>query len=449
MAREFKLPDLGEGIFEGEIADILVSVGDEVKEDQPILEVETDKATVEITSPFSGKVSEIRVKKGDLAEVGDVLLVFDGEAAAEEEEKQPLQKEVEEKSVEKEPEKETEEEEKEERVEKPAPSGGPVLAAPSTRRLARELNVDIQQVSGSGPGGRITPQDVKAFAEGGATKPEAKPAGREEKPAEKLARMAEGVPSFSPSAIPIPELPDFSRWGEVERVPLRSIRRATARHMALAWSQIPHINHKDVADITRLEAIRGKLKEQIAEKGGSLTLTVFALKAVVAALKQYPSFNASLDIEKEEIILKKYYNIGVAVATDRGLLVPVIREVDQKTLTQLSIELRELVEKTRDGKADLEDLQGATFSITNPGPLGGVDFSPIISYPEVSILGMAKAKWTPVVAGEGPTAEIVPRYMLPLVLAADHRIVDGADIARFMTTIVKLLEDPDKLLLEV
>jgi len=448
MAREFKLPDLGEGIFEGEIADILVSVGDEVAEDQPILEVETDKATVEITSPFSGKVSEIKVNKGDLAEVGDVLLVFDGEAVtAEEEEAHPAPKEAKEK--EQPEEKQPVEEEAEEEAEKPAPSGGPAPAAPSTRRLARELSVDIQQVRGSGPGGRVTPQDVKAFAEGGAKKPEARPARKEEKPAGKPARAAEQISTFSPSAIPVPELPDFTRWGEIERVPLRSVRRSTARHMALAWSQIPHINHKDVADITRLEAVRGKLKEQIAERGGSLTLTIFALKAIVAALKLYPSFNASLDINEEEIILKKYYNIGVAVATDRGLLVPVIREVDQKTITQLSIELKELVEKTRAGKADLEDLQGATFSLTNPGPLGGVDFSPIISYPEVAILGMAKARWTPVVMGEVVTAEIVPRYMLPLVIAGDHRIVDGADVARFMTTIVNLLEDPDKLLLEV
>lgn len=441
MAREFKLPDLGEGIFEGEIADILVAVGDAVAEDQPILEVETDKATVEITSPFSGKVSEIRVKKGDLAEVGEVLLVFDGEAAGKEEAPQP-QEEVKKKEQ---PAEEKAGKEVGEEVEKRTPSGGPVMAAPSTRRLARELEVDIQQVSGSGPGGRITPQDVRAFSEGGPKEVEVKPAAREEK----SARAGAEVSSFTPSAISIPDLPDFTRWGEIEKIPLRSVRRSTARHMALAWSQIPHINHKDVADITRLEAIRGKLKEQIAEKGGSLTLTVFALKAVVAALKLYPNFNASLDIKEEEIIQKKYYNLGVAVATDRGLLVPVMREVDQKTITQLAIELKELVEKTRDGKADLEDLQGATFSITNPGPLGGVDFSPIISYPEVAILGMAKARWTPVVVGEGAAAEIVPRYILPLVLAGDHRVVDGADTARFMTTIVNLLEDPDRLLLEV
>ena len=449
MAREFKLPDLGEGIHEGEIIKVLVSKGDEIEEDQPILEVETDKATVEIPSPYAGTVTEIRVAQGDLVNVGDVLLVFSDvegaeEAAAPEEAEAPEQEappEAEEAKAEEKPPapKEPAEPARERRE-------GPVPASPATRRLARELRVDLRQVPGSGPGGRVSSEDVRQFAERGKEEvgEEAAPPPEERRPA----APAEVSP-VRPSAIPVPALPDFGRWGEVERVPLRSVRRSTAKHMALAWSQIPHVSHQDIADVTELEAFRRKYKEQIAEQGGALTLTIFVMKAAVAALKAHPRFNASLDADTEEIVLKKYYHLGIAVDTERGLLVPVVRDVDRKSMTELSTELKEVVGRTRSGEVSLEEMQGGTFTITNPGPLGGTAFAPIVNYPEVAILGMAQAQWRPVVRGEGDEAEIVPRFLLPLILSFDHRVVDGADAARFVSLIIDILEDPDRLLVSV
>lgn len=474
MAREFKLPDLGEGIHEGEIVKVLVSVGDQVKEDQPILEVETDKATVEIPSPFTGTVSDIRVSAGDLVNVGDVLIVFDGEGApaegapaeearAEEAARPPEATEEQVAAAfDVQPRQEARPEEKpQERAAPPAPPAaereappereGPVPASPSTRRLAREMGVDLRRVRGSGPGGLVTAEDVRNFASGDgarAAEPVSEPAPPREAERRPAPRPAgEEVSAIRSTAVPVPPMPDFQRWGEVERVPLRSVRRATARHMALAWSQIPHVSHQDVADVTELEALRNKYKGELAEQGGSLSLTVFVLKAAVAALKAHPRFNASLDTETEDLVLKKYYHIGVAVDTERGLLVPVIRDVDRKSMAELAVELKELVERTREGKIDLEEMQGGTFTITNPGPLGGIAFAPIVNYPEVAILGMARATWQPVVQGNGPSGAIVPRLMLPLILAFDHRVVDGADAARFVSMIVELLEAPDRLLI--
>ena len=448
MAREFRLPDLGEGIHEGEIVSVLVSAGDQVEEDQPILEVETDKATVEIPSPFGGTVQEIRVQKGDLVHVGDVLFVFDG--AGEKEAPPEKEKEAPPEAEKKAPPPKEEPAEPERRRE------GPVPASPATRRLARELGVDLQQVPGSGPGGRVSSQDVRQFAERGEEpeEKEAAPPERDEAPPEREERPARPMPAgeispVRPSAIPMPPLPDFSRWGEVERVPLRSVRRSTAKHMARAWSQIPHVSHQDVADVTELEAFRQQHKAEIAEQGGSLSLTVFVLKAAVAALKAHPRFNASLDADTEEIVLKKYYHVGIATDTERGLLVPVIRDVDRKSIFELAIELKELVTRTREGEATLEEMQGGTFTITNPGPLGGVAFAPIVNYPEVAILGMARAQWKPIVRGEADEAEIVPRFLLPLILAFDHRVVDGADAARFVSMLVDILEDPTRMLMRI
>jgi pyruvate dehydrogenase E2 component (dihydrolipoamide acetyltransferase) len=446
MAQEFRLPDLGEGIHEGEIVKVLVKLGDEVQEDQPILEVETDKATVEIPSPFTGTVTDVRVKQGDLVHVGDVMLVFGDGAGAQApaaEEKAPA------------PEREAvAPKEPLPAVKPPAPPPavpqreGPVPASPSTRRLARELGVDLRQVPPSGPGGRVTAQDVRAFAEqpqAVAIEAERAPAA----PAERPAAPPAEVSAVRPSTIPVPELPDFGRWGEVERLPLRSVRRATAKHMALAWSQIPHVSHHDLADVTELDAFRRRYKDQLKEQGGSLTLTIFAIKAAVAALKAFPRFNASLDADTEDIILKKYYNIGVATDTDRGLLVPVVHDADRKSITELALELPKLVDRTRAGEASLEEMQGGTFTITNIGPLGGTGFAPIVNYPEVAILGMARASWQPVVRWEAEEAKFVPRLLLPLILAFDHRVVDGADAARFMNMIIDILQDPDKLLMAV
>ncbi|MCK8601642.1 dihydrolipoamide acetyltransferase family protein [Desulfoferrobacter suflitae] len=447
MPREFKLPDLGEGIHEGEVVEVLVSVGDAVEDGSPVMIIETDKAETEIPSPVNGVVKQINVKAGDIVKVGDVLMVFTeaGEADAKGEarpagEETKQEGAVEEKAAQ--PEKEVEEEEgqREETAEQPGAKGskpGPVPAAPSTRRLARELGVDLHSVTASGPGGRVTAEDVRAFAARGQRPREA--------PAETPSTQRE--PAAPPSPTESGPLPDFTQWGPVERQPLRSVRRATAKRMAQSWSQIPHVTHADEADITGLEAFRRKHKQEVAARGGSLSLTVFALKAAVAALKMFPRFNASLDSEKEEIILKNYYHIGVAVDTDKGLIVPSIRDVDRKSIFQLARELDELLARAREGKVDREDMVGGTFTITNVGPLGGTGFTPIINYPQVAILGLAKARYRPVVMGEEGAFKIVPRLILPLIVGFDHRVLDGADAARFINTIISALHDPEQLLM--
>ena len=428
MANAFKLPDLGEGIHEGEVLAVLVSVGDKVKEGDPILEVETDKAAVEIPSPYTGTVSEIMVKPGDTVKVGDILITFgDGEVIKEE------KKKAEEPSVKKAEKKEEKEGEKE----PPRKAAGPVPASPATRRLARELGVDLQEVPPTGPGGLVTAEDVRAFAEKGEKK--------------EAAAEAREVKVETPSAeVKIPALPDFSKWGPVERVPLRSVRKATAKQMTIAWSQIPHVHNQDWVDTTKLEAFRKRHKAEIESKGGKLTLTVFALKAAATALKTYPNFNASIDTASGDIIIKNYFHLGVAVNTENGLIVPVIRDVDRKSITDLAIELNDLVTRTRERKATLEEMQGGTFTITNVGPMGGGFFAPIINYPQVAILGMGTASMQPVVREDGDNGhKIVPRLMMPVVLCIDHRVLDGADAIRFLKVIIDALEDPDELLMKM
>jgi pyruvate dehydrogenase E2 component (dihydrolipoamide acetyltransferase) len=457
MPREFKLPDPGEGIHEAEIVEVLVSEGDQVEDGQSILVVETDKAATEIPSPVDGVVQSIRVKAGDVVKVGEVLMTFleegeeeEAEAAATAEE-EVAEKEEAEAAREKRaarPEKEKREEEKrkaaaaEEKEEaRPETEEGeeePVPAAPSTRRLARELGVDLREVTPSGPQGQVTAEDVRARSE---EKPEKRPP--EKPPAEE----AEEREVSRPVQVEVPSLPDFSRWGPVEKKPLRSIRRATANRMALAWSQIPHVTHEDVADVTELEEFRRKHQDEIEAEGGKLTLTMFILKAAVAALKEHPRFNASLDVDKGEIILKNYYHIGVAVATERGLIVPVVRDVDRKSITELALELSDLAERTREGNVEREELSGGAFTITNVGPLGGTGFTPIVNYPQVAILGLAQARLQPVVQGDLDNYQVVPRLMLPLCLGFDHRIADGADAAHFINAIIEALESPEKLMM--
>ena len=424
MARSFKLPDLGEGIHEGEVLAILVSVGDPVKEGDPILEVETDKAAVEIPSPYTGTVREIVVKQGDIVKVGDVLMTFsDGEKEEAVEAERQVEKPA--KPVEK-------------VVPMPAPARaeGPVPASPATRRLARELGVDLRQVTPTGPGGLVTADDVKAHA--------AKGKEVEEVAEAPIEKPAAGVPV----AAPVPALPDFSRWGPVERLPVRSIRRATAKQMTLAWSQIPHVHNQEWVDMTKLEAFRQNHKAEIEAKGGKLTPTVFAMKAAATALKTYPKFNATLDTEAGELVIKHYFHIGVAVNTDDGLIVPVIRDVDRKSIVELCIELNDLVQRTRERKATLEEMQGGTFTITNVGPMGGGFFAPIINYPEVAILGMGSARMQAVVKEKEENGyEIVARLMMPIVLCIDHRVLDGADALQFIRVLKEALEDPEELLI--
>jgi len=429
MAREFKLPDLGEGVHEGEVLAVHVSVGQEVKEGDIILEVETDKAAVEIPSPFSGIVSEIRVKPGDTVKVGDVMMTFSNgaeEAVAEAEKPEEAPAEV-------------ASPEKEAAVADTTKRKGPVPASPSTRRLARELGVDLNRVKASGPGGRVTADDVRVFADSG-------------KKRDKAPVAAEA----SPDAVKAPvspvstSLPDFTRWGPVERIPFRSIRRATARQMVIAWSQIPHVTSQDQVDITKLEAFRRKHKSEIEAGGGRLTMTVFALKAVATALKTYPQFNATLDVEAGEIIIKNYFHIGVAVNTDSGLIVPVIRDVDRKSIRELAVELNDIVQQTRSRKIALDELQGGTFTITNAGAMGGGYFAPIINFPEVAILGMGQGRLQPaVVDGGDGEHQITPRLIMPIVLCIDHRVLDGADAIKFLKVVIDALEDPDELLISM
>ena len=426
MARSFRLPDLGEGIHEGEVVAVRVKVGDAVKEGDIILEVETDKAMVEIPSPYTSTVLQILVKPGDLIKVADIMIYFDGgeELSAEPgtiaAAPIPAGKHVQGIS---------------ETLQKQAPDTGPVPASPATRQLARELGVDLRSITPSGPAGLVTAEDVRTYALKGSA-----------------AALPEHLPPEAAGSRPLvtnlPTLPDFSQFGPVKRISLRSIRRATAKQMALSWSQIPHVSSQDAIDITQLETFRNKHKTAIQVKGGRLTLTVFALKAVASALKAYPNFNASLDIEVGEIVLKDYFNIGVAVNTEDGLIVPVIRDVDRKSLTDLAIELNETVRRTRERKTSLEDIRGGTFTITNAGAMGGGFFNPIINYPEVAILGMGQAAWQPVVIeNDHGLREIAPRMMMPVVLSIDQRVLDGADAVRFLKMISNSLQDPEELLM--
>jgi pyruvate dehydrogenase E2 component (dihydrolipoamide acetyltransferase) len=428
MSRSFILPDLGEGIHEGEVLAVPVEVGQVVKEGDIILEVETDKAAVEIPSPYSGSIQEIVVKPGDIVNVGDVMMTFSNGAEVQTvREQKPIEK----------PAAPADDAAAATRL-SAAPKKGPVPASPATRRLARELGVDLHWVTATGPAGLVTAEDVRQFAQN--------------------SKADIGVPATSapvtdeaqPLPMSEPPLPDFTRWGSVERVPFRSIRRATGKQMSLAWSLIPHVNSQDVVDITKLEAFRQKHKTEIESAGGKLTLTVFALKAIATALKTYPNFNATLDTMNAEIIIKQYYNIGVAVNTDRGLIVPVVRDVDRKSIKEISLELNDLVRRTRARKTTLEEMQGGTFTITNAGAMGGGFFAPIINYPEVAILGLGQARMQPVVRDRGKgDFQIVPRLMMPVVLCIDHRVLDGADAIKFLRVIIDSLEDPDELLMSM
>ena len=428
MSRSFKLPDLGEGVHEGEILAVHVRVGQEVKEGDIILEVETDKAAVEIPSPFTGTVSEVRVKPGDTVKVGDVMMIFSNGVEAEIVDEQttaemPAEAARSEEAV---------------SLAKVGQRIGPIPASPATRRLARELGVDLHRVTPTGSGGLVTADDVRGYADTGKDLVEAPAA-------------AEVIAADSPAlAIPGPMLPDFSKWGPVERVPFRSIRKATAKQMIIAWSQIPHVTSQDQVDITKLEAFRQKHKAEIEAKGGRLTMTVFALKAVATALKTYPQFNATLDVEAGEIVIKNYYHIGVAVNTDNGLIVPVVRDVDRKSIKELAIELHDIVQKTRSRKISRDDLQGGTFTITNAGAMGGGYFAPIINFPEVAILGMGQGRLQPAVIDKGNGEhEIAPRLIMPIVLCIDHRVLDGADAIKFLKMVIEALEDPDELLISM
>jgi pyruvate dehydrogenase E2 component (dihydrolipoamide acetyltransferase) len=424
MPFDFKLPDLGEGIREAEILGVKIAEGQTIVEDAPLFEVETDKAVVEIPSPVAGQVVKIYVKTGDIVPVGTVMVLID-ESASKGAISGFSSGSIKAQSS-------------------PIPALGPsaekgnqphadeIIATPATRQLARELKIDIRLVHGTGSGGKISKEDVLAYAERQKAKTNPPITAIQSTPARPAEVSTSGEPHM---------LPDFQKFGAIERVPMRSVRRKTAQLMSLSWSKIPHVTHCDEANITELENVRRKHEEGIQAKGSRLTLTAFLVKAIVLALQKFPQFNASLDESKEEIILKYYYNIGMAVATERGLIVPVIKNADQKDITQLATEINNIVDKTRDGKIELEYLQGGTFTLTNIGVIGGTSATPIISYPEAAILATMQAKEKPIVH----KGKIEIALIMPLSLAFDHRIADGAEAANFVRLIVKLLEDPAQL----
>lgn len=436
---EFKLPELGENIEEAQISKVLVSKGDNVKKDQVLLELETDKATVEVPSEVSGKVTSVKVKDGETVKVGSVVIVLETSDAPKEKD-QPAEPKKEEPKEDK-PKisdkareqlsrtfKEAQPEEKltddkpslrrSEIMKKVAP------ASPSVRRFAREIGIDIHNVKGSGPGGRISIEDVKAHAKN---------------LNEKISKG--GIAGIGLSTEP---LPDFTKWGEVETEQMTSIRRKTAEHLSYAWATIPHVTQFDKADITELEKLRKVYSKSVEKDGGKLTVTAILLKICASAMKVFPQFNSSIDMEKKQIIYKKYVNIGIAVDTDRGLLVPVIRDVDKKNIKELAVELTEISEKARDKKLTIEEMQGGNFSISNLGGIGGTYFTPIVNSPEVAILGVSRGNFEQVYID----GKFEPRMMLPLSLSYDHRIIDGADAARFIRWIAKALENPFLLSLE-
>ena len=426
---EMKLPELGENIEAADVLNVLVKPGDSIEKDQSILEIETDKATIEVPSTFSGTVTHVLIKSGEKAKVGQTLLKIRTGASSIIGEKSVQQKIDQEEKVKTEIviEKQIPKGEREailpyERDQQPPILKGAAPAAPSVRRIARELGIDINKVIGSGPSGRISMDDVKAFVK-------------------KLNEGREAQPAFG---VKQESLPDFSKFGEVEKKSMSNIRSKTAEHLSYAWTSIPHVTQHDKADITELENVRKTFNPKIEKSGGKLTVTAILLKVVASALKVFPQFNSSIDMEKKEIIYKKFFNVGVAVDTEHGLIVPVIKNVDGKNLIELSIELNSIAEKARIRKISLEELQGGCFTITNLGGIGGTSFTPIINSPEVAILGVSRSSFEPIL-NEG---KFEPRLMLPLSLSYDHRIIDGADAARFLRWVCEALEQPMKILIE-
>lgn len=477
MAEGVRLPEISENVTTGEVVKVLVAVGDMIEVDQPIAELETEKAVFEIPSPLRGKITEVLLKPGQMVHVNEVIAYIEAEVAGAtaggpevagattgapeaavaiadepeaavtttgeltDSENPQAQKEASIVPQEGEsvpgvatpgvatPEAEVSQGAASgvDTTRAPAP-GRIVPAAPSVRRLARELGIDISTVSGSGPGGRISAEDVKSRVK---------------------KTITEGAPISIPAGIAaegtVP-LPDFNKWGQVRREPLSKVRRITARNMQRAWTTIPHVTQLDKADITELEKLRKKHAGRVEQAGGKLTVTAIMLKAATLALARFPQFNASLDVATNEVIYKSFYHIGVAVDTDRGLLVPVIRDVNKKSVLTLSVELTQMAERARNRKMTPDEMEGGTFTISNLGGIGGSSFTPIIYAPQTAILGVARARYEPVMLKGA--SEFSARLMLPIVVSYDHRIIDGADGARFLRTICNILEDPFLLILE-
>ncbi len=440
MATEFRLPNLGENIESVRVVAVLVSAGDTVEPEQNVLELETDKAMMELPVTTGGVVQEVHVQEGQDVTVDQLILTL-SEAGGAPAEKPTAEPKAEEPAKEEKPEPEPQPKPE---PSQPEPTPAPTApaptqpaaaasdheklapAAPSVRRFAREIGIDINAVRGTGPHGRISVDDVKAFA--------------------KQLNSGRSAPATSGASVPgLPPLPDFSKWGSVQQESMSPVRLKTARQMQLCWSQIPHVTQFDKADITELESLRKKYAKRAEAIGGKLTMAVMVVKVVAQALRKFPKFNASIDMENKTIIMKDYVNVGIAVKTERGLLVPVMRDVDKKNMVEISKEVIDIAGKARTGKVSMDDLTGGTFTVTNLGPIGGTHFTPIVNFPEVAILGMGRAYTE---AGFDNQGHCVPRTVLPLSLSYDHRLIDGAEGASFLKWIVDAIEQPLILSLE-
>ncbi len=421
---EIKIPDLG-GATDAEVIEVLVKVGDEIKTEQPLVTLEGDKASMEVPSSASGKVKSIAVKVGDKVNQGDVLLTLEGEATTEKSAAETTAATAKTDAAQK-PKEQTEQPQQQaakpvtESKRTPSDDSNTVHAGPAVRRIAHELEISLSAIKGSGEKGRITKEDLKKHLSGG-----------------KAFATASGF-SF-------PEMPkvDFSLYGDIERQALSKIKKISGANLARNWVMIPHVTQFADADITEMEAFRKSQTEQSKKQGVKLTPLVFIMKAVVASLKAFPQFNASLD--GDELVLKKYFHLGVAVDTPKGLVVPVIRDVDKKSLFELAKELGEISDKARTKGLTMAEMQGGCFSISSLGGIGGSAFTPIINAPEVAILGVSRSEVKPVYQKE--TNEFEARLMLPLSLSYDHRVVDGADGARFIVHLSQGLADIRQLLL--
>jgi pyruvate dehydrogenase E2 component (dihydrolipoamide acetyltransferase) len=463
MIEEVKIPEISENVESGTIVRVLVQVGDLIDIDDVLVEFETEKALVDIPSTVKGKITELLAHEGDEMRVGDVIVRVDTEGrpddkdtagsipAADEVPKKEAEAELQAPAVPPpaevpaEVEAAVDEKKKEEAPapEKPAAASqplavqqkaedrpadrGPAPATPSVRRFARELGVDLYDVKASGPGGRITEADVKAFVKTGERPDKMAPSGTA------AAEMAGE-----------PQLPDFSRWGEVEAIELDAVRRITAANMATAWRTVPQVTQFDQADITGLQEFITKNAAKVAQNGGKLTVTAILVKVCAAALKKFGRFNASIDPVNQRLILKKYVHIGIAADTPRGLLVPVVRDADQKSISRLAAEISDLAERARNKKLKPDEMEGGTFTLSNQGGIGGAGFTPIVFWPQAAILGVSRASIMP----RYIDGELKPRNLLPLSLSFDHRIIDGADAARFLRWVCESLEHPFTMVLE-
>lgn len=434
---EFKLPNLGEGVDSADVADVLISEGDVVSEGDILMELETEKAVVELPSEYAGKVVKLHVGAGDTIEVGQVVATFEASQpvsgdAAPADKPSPQAPAAETKTEEPKPSSTPPKAAAPAVAAKTSDDNGiPVPAAPSTRRMARQLGVDLSQVSGSGRGGRIIADDVQAFV-------------RQQMEGKQIAKrpVDSGV---SGGVLAPPPLPDFSKYGMVEREKLNKIGRTAAENLTVSWNVIPHVTQHDRVDITDLEAARKKFTKGIGQNGPKVTMTAIVMKALTKCLQAFPKFNSSLDPETYEIVYKRYYNIGCAVDTPNGLVVPVVKDCDEKSILEIAADITDLAGLARDRKLPIDSMQGATCTVTNLGGIGGVAFTPIVNYPEVCILGMCRSqKELQLVDGQ-----VVERLMMPVSLSYDHRVINGADAARFVVTLSNMLADPFQLLTTV